>query len=161
MSKKPAVLVFIAALIVGAAVTMAFKPGYMGVSYAPEITKAPANMTLARSELSAAMTVLDGYPKESGSGRLGVSHDDSSYATIWECSPGRFSWDYGWDETVYLLEGHVTLYHNGQAQEVRGGDLVTFHAGSQVVWDIHEKVRKLAFLHRPSLVGKIRKWAKS
>jgi uncharacterized protein len=155
LSKAPIIILVAAGLAVAGGL-MAFAPKDTG----PEITKASATMVLARSALGGGQ-IIDGAPQESGSGKLGVVKDDGAYAAIWECTPGKFSWTYGWDEIVYLLEGQVTLTHNGQSQEVRAGDLVTFHAGSRVIWDIHEKVRKVAFFHHPSRLDRVRKWLAS
>lgn len=150
------VILVVAAFFVGSVVIMTFKPADIG----PEVTTGASGMPLSASTIGGGK-VLEGVPVESGSGRLGVTSDDSSFAAIWECTPGKFSWSYGWDETIYLLEGRVTLWHNGVGTEVRGGDLITFHAGSEVIWDVHEKVRKVAFLHRPSVEGRLKKWIKS
>lgn len=158
MTKGRTTVLVIAVAIVASVVTMAFAPGDLS-GYGPEIVRGAATMALTKWEPGGGK-VIEGKPQESGSERLGVSHDDSSFAAIWECTPGKFSWSYGTDETLYLLEGRITLWHDGQMQEAKAGDLVTFHAGSQVIWHVHERVRKVAFLHKPSIVGRVKKWLK-
>jgi len=155
MVKK--IVVVIGAGLIVAGGLMAFAPKE---DTRPEITKASATMTLGKSALGGGQ-VIDGSPQESGSGKLGVAKDNGAYAAIWECTPGKFSWSYGDDEIVFVLEGRATLWHDAMPQELRAGDLVTFHAGSTVIWDIHEKVRKVAFFHHPSRFGRFKTWLAS
>jgi hypothetical protein len=52
---------------------------------------------------------------------------------------------------VVLLEGRIGLKMDDQVLPgAKAGDILLFKAGSTVDWTIHEKVRKVAFVHRPS-----------
>jgi hypothetical protein len=94
------------------------------------------------------MRVLEGAPV-ARSVKLLSSDDGQAFTMIWECSPGKFSWHYGMDETVVLLEGRVGLSATGlRPTEIKAGDVVLFKAGQTVEWTVHEKVRKVAFLRR-------------
>ena len=62
---------------------------------------------------------------------------------IWEKEVSSFPWTYDTQETCYLLSGLVVVTpENGQATELKTGDLVTFPAGMNCTWDIREDVRK-------------------
>lgn len=62
---------------------------------------------------------------------------------IWEKEPSRFDWSYDTQEACYLLEGKVRVEpEGGEAVEFGAGDLVTFPAGLNCVWDISERVKK-------------------
>ncbi len=62
---------------------------------------------------------------------------------IWEKEPSKFDWSYDTREICYLLEGKVRVEpEGGEAVEFGAGDLVTFPAGLNCVWDITGKVRK-------------------
>ncbi|HKJ70440.1 MAG TPA: cupin domain-containing protein [Gammaproteobacteria bacterium] len=62
---------------------------------------------------------------------------------IWEKGESRFPWTYGEQEVCYLLQGRVTVEPGeGEAVTFGAGDLVTFPAGMDCTWDIHEAVRK-------------------
>jgi uncharacterized cupin superfamily protein len=71
----------------------------------------------------------------------------------WDCTAGRFSWHYGTDEMITVLEGevHITDEH-GATFTLRGGDTAHFLAGTSVLWHVPEYVRKLAFHRNPQTV---------
>ena len=62
---------------------------------------------------------------------------------IWTCEASSFDWTYDDKETCLLLEGEVTVTpERGQPVKFGAGDLVTFPAGMNCKWDIHQAVRK-------------------
>jgi len=62
---------------------------------------------------------------------------------IWEKQASTFPWTYDSSETCYLLQGRITVTPDGgDPVPLQAGDLVTFPAGMQCSWEIHEAVRK-------------------
>lgn len=62
---------------------------------------------------------------------------------IWTKEVSTFPWTYDSSETCYLLEGEVVVTPDeGDAVEIRKGDLVTFPAGMSCTWEIRSPVRK-------------------
>ena len=55
------------------------------------------------------------------------SGDRASSTAMWDCTAGEFRWFFGWDETVYILEGevHVTA-EDGSVSILRVGDVAYF-----------------------------------
>ena len=62
---------------------------------------------------------------------------------IWTCEASSFDWTYEDKETCFLLEGEVTVTpERGQPVKFSAGDLVTFPAGMNCRWEVHQAVRK-------------------
>lgn len=62
---------------------------------------------------------------------------------IWEKEASRFDWHYDSEEVCYLLAGQVTVYYGDHQQVSFGkGDMVTFPAGLDCIWQIDEEVKK-------------------
>lgn len=62
---------------------------------------------------------------------------------IWEKEVSNFPWSYDIQETCYILEGEVTVTpENGEPVLIKAGDLVTFEAGLNCTWEIHQPIRK-------------------
>ncbi|WP_425647994.1 cupin domain-containing protein [Agrobacterium leguminum] len=78
------------------------------------------------------------------------SGDRASSTAMWDCTAGEFRWFFGWDETVYILEGevHVTA-EDGSISILRVGDVAYFPAGTWATWRVDDYVRKVAFMRRP------------
>jgi hypothetical protein len=86
--------------------------------------------------------ILSGKPEANGS-VLWQSEDKRLLNGIWECTPGSFTWDFTWNETIYLLEGNILLTDSdGNKTEVSPGDLIFVPAGTKVTWEISKHVRK-------------------
>jgi uncharacterized cupin superfamily protein len=93
--------------------------------------------------------VLEGNPV---SRNTVVSHsaDGTAWTVIWDCTAGRFNWSYDFDETLYVIEGSVTIRDGtGAARRVSAGDVVFFPAGSQAEWHVEKYIRKIAFCRNP------------
>ena len=79
-------------------------------------------------------TPLEGNPRAAYC-VIGRSDDRRTLTGIWECSPGKFWTEYTWDETIYVLEGRVTLQEDdGPSREFKAGDVVHFPIGLKCTW---------------------------
>lgn len=78
------------------------------------------------------------------------SADGASVTVAWDCTRGAFDWIFGVDETVYIVEGEVSVSQDGRAAAVlRAGDAAFFPAGSATVWQVDSYVRKIAVCRHP------------
>ena len=69
---------------------------------------------------------------------------------MWDCTAGRFNWYYDGDETIYVIEGSVTVTdRGGVTRSLNAGDTAFFPAGSSAEWTVNKYVRKIAFLRQP------------
>ena len=77
--------------------------------------------------------------------------DDQCASTcIWDCTAGSFRWYFGWDETVFILEGEVHVTSEEGIQRIlRAGDVGYFKAGTWATWSVDSYVKKVAFMRRP------------
>lgn len=81
---------------------------------------------------------------------LSRSEDGFATTVIWDCTKGVFNWFYDVDETVYVLEGSVTIEDGaGKVRRLAAGDAAYFPAGSSAKWTVEDYVRKVAFCRRP------------
>lgn len=81
---------------------------------------------------------------------LFVSEDRSSLTLFWECTAGVFKWVYDEEETIYVIDGGMTLtYPNGETRTVGKGDVVYFAAGDTAIWTVESHVQKIAVFRRP------------
>jgi uncharacterized cupin superfamily protein len=97
----------------------------------------------------AAESIREGKPEAFGA--VLVQSDDKRVSSgLWECSPGRFTWDFVWDEFVHLHAGHVKITTpDGQQIELKAGDFATFPRGLKTEWHVLEKVRKTFTVRTP------------
>lgn len=66
---------------------------------------------------------------------------------VWHCTPGGFYLDHA-DETVAFIEGRATVTPDGgEPVELTAGDTGFFPAGTRVLWEVHETVRKAFHNH--------------
>ncbi len=95
---------------------------------------------------------------------LARSHDRTSWIMVWECTAGRFIWNYGIDETVVVISGEVFIStENGEETRLGQGDMAFFPAGSSCVWRVNDYVKKVAILRQdlpPPLGIGVRVWHK-
>ena len=88
------------------------------------------------------------------------SPDGKMESGIWACDgPSTFEWNFGLDETVYILEGEVEIAYLGKNFTLRPGDTAVFHAGTKAVWHVVSKHLKKSFTlyHPEKLVMAYRK----
>ena len=81
---------------------------------------------------------------------MSSSADGTASTWLWDCTAGKFNWFYDIDETVYLIEGSVSIKEHGCGiRDLKAGDTVFFPAGSSAEWTVQHYVRKVAFLRTP------------
>lgn len=62
---------------------------------------------------------------------------------IWSKEVSTFDWTYDQTEMCYILEGEVVVTpKGGDPVTITVGDLVSFPAGMECVWDIKSAIRK-------------------
>jgi uncharacterized cupin superfamily protein len=90
--------------------------------------------------------ITGGSPQAAGR-FLWQSEDKRLGNGVWTCAPGSFTWEYTWDETIYLLEGEVTIAdQDGNSNTYRAGDLFFVPAGTSSSWEVTKAVRKVFHL---------------
>lgn len=62
--------------------------------------------------------------------------------SVWCCEPSTFDWFYDSEEHCILIEGDVTVTHEGGSASFSAGDYVIFPKGMSCVWEVREAVRK-------------------
>jgi len=93
--------------------------------------------------------ILEGEP-QARNRHIAGSTDGLGSTLMWDCTAGRFNWFYDVDETVYLLEGSITVVDSaGQVNHLRAGDTFFFPQGTRFEWTVPTYVRKIAFIHVP------------
>lgn len=93
--------------------------------------------------------ILAGQPQARGQILL-QSADRCVASGFWECTPGRFRWEFAWDEFVYVLRGRVTIVDEQGATCTLGpGDTAHFARGLTTIWQVEETVRKYFVLRTP------------
>ena len=61
---------------------------------------------------------------------------------VWECGVSEFDWHYDSEETCLLIEGEVTVSHEGGSVSFGAGDYVVFPKGLSCVWKVSKPVKK-------------------
>ena len=93
-----------------------------------------------------AAQIKDGNPEAAGR-MLWQSPDKRLGNGVWSCGVGSFDWEYTWDETIYFLEGEVTIReHGGASTTYRGGELIFVPTGTKSTWTVSAPVRKVFHL---------------
>src|SRR5262249_49963775 len=81
---------------------------------------------------------------------IGASQDRTTTVVIWECTGGRFHWNYAKDELLYVLSGEASLTtEHGDTRRLTAGDVAFLRAGSTCTWQVGDHIRKLAILREP------------
>jgi uncharacterized cupin superfamily protein len=94
--------------------------------------------------------ILEGVPVARAAILSEGSTDRSAFTILWDCTAGRFNWFYSIDETVYILEGAVSLrFPSGATRQLVAGSSHFFARGTQAEWQVSSYVRKVAFCHEP------------
>lgn len=99
--------------------------------------------------------ILEGRPVARNA-ILSRSEDQTACTIVWDCSKGKFTWTYDFDETIHFIEGSVTIEDgHSPARTLGAGDVIFFPAGSKATWTIDKYVRKVAFCRKvlPGPVG--------
>lgn len=61
---------------------------------------------------------------------------------VWSCGVSAFDWYYDTEETCLLIEGEVTVEHEGGSVSFGAGDYVVFPQGLACVWKVSKPVKK-------------------
>lgn len=86
--------------------------------------------------------VEEGIPAASGA-VLSKSADSRIVRGVWACTPGRFRWNFSYDETVIVIKGRATVeLEGGRTVSLDPGDMAFFERGQWSTWTIHEPFRK-------------------
>lgn len=92
--------------------------------------------------------ILEGSP-QARSCEQSASGDRAAFTAIWDCTAGEFRWYFGWDETVYILEGEVHVTDaDGKHRTLKAGDVAYFRGGTWATWKIDHYLKKVAFMRR-------------
>jgi uncharacterized cupin superfamily protein len=93
--------------------------------------------------------ILDGSPV-ARAGEIARSTDGTTVSLVWDCTAGTFSWHFGVDETVHIVEGEVEVSADGFAPRIlRAGDAALFRAGTTARWHVPAYVKKIAYCRHP------------
>ena len=60
----------------------------------------------------------------------------------WGCGVSEFDWHYDSEEHCLILEGEITVEHQGGSASFGPGDYVVFPKGMDCVWKVTKPVRK-------------------
>lgn len=87
--------------------------------------------------------IISGNPVAKG--KLLWQSDDKRIANgIWSCESGSFNWNYTWDETIYLIDGEITITDDHcNSNTYKAGDLFFITIGTKTTWNITQPVRKV------------------
>jgi uncharacterized cupin superfamily protein len=89
--------------------------------------------------------IIGGMPR-ARSGAIAHSPDGWASSVVWECTAGSFRWQFGWEETVVILEGSVrVIAETGEERLLKAGDAAYFAQGTSSVWHIDSYLKKVAF----------------
>ena len=105
-----------------------------------------AETTISSAELTAwplpPEWVISGDPAPAGA-VLSRSDDSRIIRGIWECTPGKFTWVFSYDETLVVVSGRATVeLDTGETIELASGVLAFFGRGHDATWTVHETLRK-------------------
>ena len=101
---------------------------------------------IADTELTAwplpAEWIIEGAPDAKGA-VISRSDDSRIIRGVWECTPGRFSWTFSYDETLVVESGRATVeLDTGEQVELSPGVMAFFGRGHESTWTVHETLRK-------------------
>lgn len=89
--------------------------------------------------------IISGTPR-ARSGAIAHGADGWASSVVWECTAGSFRWQFGWEETVVILEGSVrVIAQTGEEKILKAGDAAFFAQGTSSVWHIESYLKKVAF----------------
>ena len=82
-----------------------------------------------------ASNILEGSPDALGA-LVFITEDKTSCSGIWQCQPGRFRWEYTWNETIYVLAGKGEIRsEDGECCPIVPGKMLHFNEGAQIRLD--------------------------
>ena len=117
-------------------------------------SKAQSGLEPWPSLQEAGATVHEGGPRQAGRVDFGY-FETVMMSGVWECTQGKFSLTYPWNEFATILEGSVTITDaSGTAMTFGPGDSHYAEKGEGATWHITTpKVRKCFFLCKDDQAG--------
>jgi uncharacterized cupin superfamily protein len=91
---------------------------------------------------------------------LSRSPDSLLTAGLWDCTAGTFTWIFGRDEIVHILEGEVRVHDGCMTHLLVPGSVAYFPRGLETVWEVRTYVKK-AFVLRAAPPSPLRRFASS
>ena len=79
--------------------------------------------------------------------KLSESPDSLLTACLWDCTAGTFTWIFGTDEIVHILEGEVRVREGNTTHVLGPGSLAYFPRGLETVWEVPQYVKK-SYIYR-------------
>jgi uncharacterized cupin superfamily protein len=86
--------------------------------------------------------VLEGQPRAREKA-LASSTDGAAAAFMWDCTSGRFHWEYPAEQIVHIVQGCATIDVAGVSRRLQAGDTHVFPAGSRYRWNVPDYVRTI------------------
>lgn len=80
---------------------------------------------------------------------LSESPDNLLTAGLWDCTAGTFTWIFGSDEIVHILEGEVHVRDGSTTHHLVPGSVAYFPAGLETIWEVPSYVKKSFILRAP------------
>ncbi|MFB7248892.1 hypothetical protein CW362_30140 [Streptomyces populi] len=78
---------------------------------------------------------------------LWASPDRKVVRGVWNCEPGRFTWEFPRNETLVVVRGSARVQVEGGPElTLSPGDMAAFRAGDRTVWEVTESLRKVFFI---------------
>ena len=106
----------------------------------------------SRSDLKpepiAADWILEGAPV-ARSAPLLHAPDGKVITGLWDCTAGKFRWNYWYDEIVHVLEGEVRVTDAAQTLVLVPGSVAYFPSRLETVWEVPSYVKKMFVLAEP------------
>ena len=96
--------------------------------------------------------ILDGEPRAREKS-LAQSTDGVASVHMWDCTSGRFQWEYLAEEIVHVLQGCAIIEIAGVSKRLQAGETHVFPSGSRFRWTVPDYVRTVVFRLRPPAGG--------
>ncbi|MGC8519666.1 MAG: cupin domain-containing protein [Steroidobacteraceae bacterium] len=96
--------------------------------------------------------VLEGEPRAREK-PLATSADGVAAAFMWDCSSGRFLWEYSAEQIVHIVQGCAMVEIAGVSRRLQAGDTHVFPDGSRYRWSVPDYVRAIGFRLRAPMRG--------
>lgn len=102
--------------------------------------------------------ILEGNPV-ARSLPLTRASDGNLSSGLWDCQAGKFTFIFGYDEIVHILEGEVTVEEKGRTRTLQAGDVAFFPEGLETRWTVPRYVKKLAVFRsvRHSIMARVQR----
>jgi uncharacterized cupin superfamily protein len=80
---------------------------------------------------------------------LSESSDKRLTIGLWDCTAGTFTWIFGTDEIVHVIEGEVRVHEGRTTHLLVPGSVCHFPAGLETIWEVPRYVKKTFILRAP------------